>query len=286
MIKNLVLSSGGIGGLAFVGTLKKLHEAEYLNLNKIECFCGVSIGSLISLLLIIGYTIEDCQQLAIQMDFKNFLDINADDALSFFNNYGFDRGERIKLIFELFLSKKGYSKETTLKELYEKTNKHFKIVAVCLENMSPVYFDYISYPDIRIIDCIRASMAIPFLYQPVKINDLTYVDGGVIKSFPIENFRKEKETTFGINIGTRNRFCLNNKENNIPDTLNNFKEYIMHIFYMPASNSFKIPKGMKYIEIDIPGDCLQIDNDVILRKKYVHCGYLKAEEYLKNLSNK
>ena len=43
---------------------------------------------------------------------------------------------------------------------------------------------------------------------------------------------------------------------------------------------------MKYIQIDIPGDCLQISNDTTTRKKYLHCGYFKAEEYLKNLSNK
>ena len=61
---------------------------------------------------------------------------------------------------------------------------------------------------------------------------------------------------------------------------------ILHIFYLPAKNSYRIPKNMKYIEITIPGDCLQIDNDIETRKKYLMCGYLEVEKYLKNLSNK
>jgi len=285
MIKNLVMSSGGVGGLSFIGALKKLQEEEYLKINEIECFCGVSIGSLISLLLIIGFSIEECIELGTKIDFKDFVSINAEDALSFFNNYGFDKGERMNYVLELFLSKKNFKKDITLKELYTLTKKKLIIVAVCLETREPVYFDYITYPDYPVVKCIRASVAIPFLYQPVKINNQTYVDGGVIKSFPIELFKKEKETTFGLDIGTRDRYYLNDT-GNIPDILNNFKEYIFHIFYLPSCYSYKIPKGMKYIQIDIPGDCLQIYNALEIRKLYIKCGYSKAEEYLKNLSNK
>ena len=285
MFKNLVLSSGGIGGLAFLGTLKKLNDSKYLLIDNIECFCGVSIGALLSFLFIIGFNIDECISLASRIDFKDFVNINAEDALSFFNNYGFDKGEKMTYILELFLLKKKLKKDITLKELYDKTKKHFIIVAVCLESRNPVYFDYKNYPDYSIVNCIRASMAIPFLYQPVKIKNETYVDGGVIKSFPIERFIKEKDITFGIDIGTRNRYYLNNIDN-ISDILNNFKEYILHIFYLPSSYSYRVPKNMYYIKIDIPGDCLQINNDIEIRKKYIHCGYFKAEEYLKNLSNK
>ena len=285
MIKNLVLSSGGVGGLSFIGALKKLVDSKYLNLKDIECYCGVSIGSLLSLLFITGYTMNECIELSMKIDFKDFINIGAEDALSFFNNLGFDTGEKMQSVIEMFLTKKNFKKDITLKELYNITKKHYIIVAVCLETMKPIYFDYKNNPDYHVIDCIRASMAIPFLYQPVKINNLTYVDGGVIKSFPIEHFRKEKEETFGLYIGARNRFCPNTTDN-IQDTLNNFKEYILHVFYLASTKSFRIPKNMKYIQIDIPGDCLQISNDTTTRKKYLHCGYFKAEEYLKNLSNK
>jgi len=285
MIKNLVLSAGGVGGISFIGALKKLQDSEYLTIENLECICGVSIGSLISLLLITGYTIDECIELSMKIDFKDFINIGAEDALSFFNNLGFDTGEKMQYVIEMFLIKKKFDKGITFKELYDITKKHYIVVTVCLETMKPVYFDYKNYPDCRVAECIRASMAIPFLYQPVKIGNLTYVDGGVIKSFPIEKFRKEKDETFGLSVGTINRYCTDTTDN-IQDTLNKFKEYILHIFYLPSSYSFRIPKNMKYIQIDIPGDCLQINNDITIRKKYLQCGYFKAEEYLKNLSNK
>ena len=285
MFKNLVMSSGGIGGLSFIGVLKRLEEAKYLDINSIECFCGVSVGSIISLLLIIGFNVSECVDIATRMDFKDFVRINAGDALSFFNNYGFDKGDRFRSIIELFLTKRGFNKDVTLKELYDLTQKHYTIVAICLETKQPVYFDYKKYPDYKVTDCIRASAAIPFLFQPVKIGTLTYVDGGVMKSFPIERFRHEKDITFGIDIGTSDRYFMNDTSN-ISDIVSNFKDYILHIFYLPSSNSYRIPKDMKYIQIDIPGDCLQLENDLDTRKKYIQCGYLGAEEYLKNLSNK
>ena len=87
MIKNLVIGSGGIAGIAFLGALKELQEQKYLDLNKIECFCGCSIGTFIIFLILIDYTIDDIILLATRLDFKDFLDIKAEDAISFFHNY-------------------------------------------------------------------------------------------------------------------------------------------------------------------------------------------------------
>ena len=286
MIKNLVLGSGGVSGIAFLGALKELQQQNYLDLSKIECYCGCSIGSFISYLLIIGYTIDDIITLATKMDFKDFLDIKAEDAISFFHNYGFDNGKRLRNILEKIATRNGRNpldKDLTLKDLYNRTGKRFIITVVCLDNRKPVYLDYKKYPDLNVIDSLRASMAIPFLFQPVKLKDKYYIDGGVIKSFPIEIFHKHKEETFGIKSSYMHRFFDNHNTEDITDVMSNFKNFVLHVFYCPATNSYKIPRDMKCLVTDIKGDGLQITNSTNLRLKYIECGVLDAKNYLKNL---
>ena len=287
MIKNLVIGSGGIAGLAFLGALKELQEQKYLDLNKIECFCGCSIGTFIIFLILIGYTIDDIILLAIRMDFKDFLDIKAEDAISFFHNYGFDNGQKLKQILEKLATKNGRypsNAAVTFQGLYERTGKQFIVTVVCLDTKEVKYLDHKNSPDLSVIDCIRASMAIPFLFQPVKINGKSYIDGGVIKAFPIELFRKKKEETFGIKSSHMHRFFDNHDTEDITNIISNFKNYVLHVFYCPATNSYKIPKDMQYIETDIKGDGLQINNSFANRQQYIHYGILDAKKYLKNLA--
>ena len=284
MFKNLVLGSGAVSGLAYLGALKELIKQKYLNLEDIENYCGCSVGSLIALFLIIGYTIDDLILLTRKLDFKDFLDIKAEDALSFFHNYGFDNGKRIQLIIELFLTKRNFNKDVTLLELYNITNKNLIITTVCLNTKTAVYFNYKKTPDCKVVDCIRASMAIPFLYQPVKIQNEYYIDGGVVKSFPIEYFRKEKELTFGLKSKHTNRYLDNHDTEDFTNSIDNFKNYVLHIFYCPAVNSYRIPSKMTYLEVDIIEDGLNVDNNVENRMKYINCGILDAKEFLSNIN--
>ena len=61
----------------------------------------------------------------------------------------------------------------------------FEIVASCLETGLPTYF---KKDDIKIdnFDVIKASCCIPFINQPIKINNNLYFDGGITDPIPIK----------------------------------------------------------------------------------------------------
>ena len=284
MIKNLVLGSGAAAGIAFFGALKVLSEEGYLNFDTIEVYCGCSIGSLICTLIMCGYTVDDLILLTTRMDFKDFLDVKADDAISFFHNYGFDNGTKMKSILSILLKKKNIPQDITLKGFHELTGKKIILSVTNLESKKIEYLHWEKYPDYKLIECLHASMSIPLLYQPVVINNKSYIDGGVIKSFPIEIFRKEKEETFGIGTLCFNRFNDNHNTMDFPCVMSNFKNYILHVFYCAASNSYHIPKDMKYIITDIKGDGLKVDNDTETRLRYVQCGVEQAKKYLESIN--
>ena len=83
----LIISSGGIKGISLVGALKKL--SYYYPLNKIKYYTGCSIGSLISLLLNIDYTIDEIKNIFLNINFGNFQECKI---INLFEKCGFDDG--------------------------------------------------------------------------------------------------------------------------------------------------------------------------------------------------
>ena len=51
----------------------------------------------------------------------------------------------------------------------------------------------------ELIDPVIASCSVPVLFTPKKINNAHYVDGGVLKNFPVSTIRDECERVIGIN---------------------------------------------------------------------------------------
>ena len=69
-------------------------------------------------------------------------------------------------------------------------------------------------PDtLRVVDAVRASMSIPFFFQPAELRTgdhkkITLVDGGMLSNFPIECFDRidaepPRWPTFGIKLSAR-----------------------------------------------------------------------------------
>ena len=68
------------------------------------------------------------------------------------------------------------------------------ICATDLDNNRPVAFSEGS-----IVDCVAASCSIPIVFKPVRINGVTYVDGGVLANLPAWALRDSCKYVIGIN---------------------------------------------------------------------------------------
>jgi len=51
-----------------------------------------------------------------------------------------------------------------------------------------------------LIDVICASSSIPIIFQPVQLNNVNYVDGGVLCNLPVRPIKEECKKVFGINV--------------------------------------------------------------------------------------
>lgn len=182
---NLVLSSGGMNGLVILGALNFIHSIN--KLDNIKNYVGCSIGSLISLLLVIGLTPFEINQLVI--DIKNEKDFSHFDIQNLLSNFGVYSHQKLKdIISSIVMTKLDFI--PTMKELYEMTEKTFTCVIFNYTKYNIEYATHLTHPNVSCVDIVTASCCIPLIFDPVKINDDLYIDGGVLDPFPINYCKK------------------------------------------------------------------------------------------------
>ncbi len=191
----LTLSGGGAKGLAHIGILKALDSAGV----HIDCVTGTSMGSIIGSLYAVGYSGNEIEALARNLDWKTLLsnqvsirEISMEEKESYGRHafeIPFEKG-RFQVPTGALESQELWLK---LSELYfpvyaikdfDQLARPFRAVATDVVNGKPVVLD-----KGEIVTAVRASMAIPGVFTAVELNGQRLVDGGVVRNLPVGEAR-------------------------------------------------------------------------------------------------
>jgi NTE family protein len=155
----LVLSGGGARGFAHLGVIQALNEAGIFP----DVLSGTSAGALAAVLYADGYSPKEILLL-----------MNTGSRLDYM---------RPTLPREGILQISGITKILKAKlraSTFEELKIPLFVAATDLNNGKSVYFS-----KGELIDIVIASSSIPVLFTPVKINNICYVDGGVLDNLPV-----------------------------------------------------------------------------------------------------
>ncbi len=155
----VALGSGGARGFAHIGVLKVLKEANI----PVDMIAGSSMGALVASLYASGQDMEQLYKLSRVFKRKYFLDF-------IFPKMGLISGKKIKSFIQVFTHGKNI----------EDLNIPTAIVATDIQMAEKVVFREGS-----VADAVRASIAIPGIFVPEKVNGRLLVDGGVIDRVPV-----------------------------------------------------------------------------------------------------
>lgn len=281
-INQLILAGGGFKGVAYIGMLKYLEEHK--SDKNIKIIAGTSIGAFVATLICMGYNSNELESVIIHFDYKNYhsIDINF-----LFDKFGLDSSEKINKFFELLFLSKKYPSDITFNQLYEKTQIHLIMNAVCLNTHESVIFDYLNHPQMPIIKALLASMAIPFLFSCVNYNGLIYSDGGIINNFLIDLpiFQNKSETTLAVNLSQRSNYSIKDIHN-LAEYSQQLATCIHNVCQQVATNK-QPPIGMHVINLSTPEfgtfDFNLTHDD---KRKLINIGYQKTKLYFENFNNK
>lgn len=191
--ETIVLSGGGIKGFAQLGALHYYWEHGAIDGSE-KYYAGSSIGSMICMLLASGYSPIQIFTEFLKVD--NFLSIgdgtNIKDA---FLNRGAMNMKTEVLENLLF---KAFKKIPTFRELYSITGKFLVVTGANLSLMRTEYFTPLTFPDMSIIDAVKISCSVPFVFRKVKMQGSSYVDGGLGDNFPIRYVDDGKRKLLGV----------------------------------------------------------------------------------------
>ncbi|MBE0502424.1 MAG: patatin-like phospholipase family protein, partial [Desulfuromonadales bacterium] len=175
---SLVLGSGGARGLAHIGVIRWLEDNDY----RIASVSGASIGALIGGIYAAGQldTYEKWVRAIRKIDMVSLVD------LSLFRG-GLVKGEKII---------------STLRDLIgdmriEDLPMPFTAVATDIAREKEVWLS--RGP---LFDAIRASISMPLVFTPLRINGIHLIDGGVLNPVPIApTFDDQTDLTIAVNLG-------------------------------------------------------------------------------------
>ena len=155
----LALGGGAARGFAHIGVIQVLEEAGI----RPQLVVGTSAGSLVAALYASGKSGAELAMLALGMDESAITDWA-------FPGRGVIRGEALAR----------YVREQTGGLSIEKMKLPLGIVATDLDSGQAILFQR-GDPGVA----VRASSAVPAVFQPVKIGEHEYVDGGLVSPVPV-----------------------------------------------------------------------------------------------------
>ena len=199
----LVLGGGGAKGAAEIGVLKALEEEGL----EFDYIAGTSIGSILGALYSCGFRAADLEAMFVSQSWLSLMTDRKDDQRKVLTN---DDGVIHAFGFPVFTTAKTKKKRKARGEespiggfglnngdkivaLFDSlTNRHDSI---CFDSL-PIPFrcvatDILGQEEVVLSEgvlplAMRASMAIPGVFKPVRLNGRTLVDGGMQNNLPVD----------------------------------------------------------------------------------------------------
>lgn len=173
----LALGGGAARGFAHIGVIKALEAQGIVP----DLVVGTSAGSLVGALYAAGNNGYALHKLALEMEEAAI----SDWSVPFFSKAtGVLKGEALQ----------NYVNRTVNGVPLEKLKIPFGAVATDLKNGQAILFQRGNTGA-----AVRASSAVPSLFQPVRVGDRYYVDGGLVSPVPVR-FAREMGADFVIAV--------------------------------------------------------------------------------------
>lgn len=250
----LVFSGGGAKGLAHIGTLKALEE----NNIPIDYITGTSMGAIVGGMYAAGYSPAQIEKIATSKEFQDWVNGRYTSDYSFY----FQKSSPNPSILTAKMAIDTSLRLSFRPNLVNDIPLNFALLeffsqasAIAKDNFDNLFVpfrcmvsDILSQKSITVskgslAEAVRASMTVPLIYRPIKLDDKFMFDGGIYNNFPADVMQKEFKPDFiiGANVSSK---TFNEYPKDDDRLMNRFLVYM----FLSKSDSTLVGKNGIYIE--------------------------------------
>lgn len=254
----LVFSGGGSKGLAHIGVLKALEE----NNIPVDYITGTSMGAIVGGMYASGYSPEEIEKIALSKDFQDWVNGRFESDYKFYFKKKPDNpglfSTRLKIDKEFHASfRSGLVNDIPLNfallELFGQASANAK------DNFNNLFVPFrcvvadvfsqktISVKEGSLVEAIRGTMTVPFLFRPVKVDGEYVFDGGLYNNFPVDIMQKEFNPAYIIGANVSSKVFNEYPKDNDEKLVNRFLWYVL----LAKSDSTMMGKNGVYIQPDL-----------------------------------
>jgi NTE family protein len=194
----VALGAGGAKGLSHIAFLKALDELGV----RPAVMAGTSIGAIIGAFYAAGVSGARLEELVKDIGVLDLSKMVLDFSL--LSESGIYKGKGV----EDFLAREIPART------FEEMQIPFKVAATNFWNRRQVVFESGS-----LITAVRASMAMPAIFEPVMLNDMVLVDGGAVNPLPYDLIRAECDLTIAIDVSGEKTYAPGNPVPNMVESI-------------------------------------------------------------------
>jgi NTE family protein len=170
----IVLSGGGVRGVAHIGVLRALMERGIHP----DFVAGVSAGAIVGALYAAGHSPRDMLRF-----FQEIHPLSLE--LFSFAKPGFMDTDKLVPLFARFFPE----------DTFNALKKRLRVLATDMLNGRPVVFE-----EGELILPLLASASVPMVYSPTEINGRWFSDGGIADNFPVGLLEDRCDRILGVYV--------------------------------------------------------------------------------------
>lgn len=286
----LVLSGGGAKGLAHVGVIRALEE----NNIPIDYIVGTSMGGVIGGFYAAGYSADEIEQIATSEDLQKWIRGEPDEEYKI--HYNIDMSDPSWVSLKLTLDS-GFSASFNASIADDHVlnmvlaEKMARATSIAQEDFDQLFVPFrttgseIFTQQEKILksgdlyQSVRASMAVPFFYRPIKINNQYLFDGGLYNNFPAELAQNEFNPDIIIGVNVASKQLLEYPYENDSDIIN---ESILFAI-LDKTNPTEIDSTDVFIDVQLDGYSA---GDFKYAREIVKSGYVSTNNKMTEILEK
>lgn len=287
-IKHLVISGGGPIMIQIISAIQELERKEYLNMENIESIYGTSAGAVVGIMISLKFDWETLNDYIIKRPWQDVFPLKVQNILDAYGKKGIFDIKTVEKCFKPLFDAKDISLDINMKDFYELTKIDLHLFSFEVNEYKIVEISHKTHPDLKLLEAVQMTCALPVLISPVCIDEKCYMDGGVGCNYPL-SFCIDSGKDPNEILGFKNKYldekiCINNESTLL--------DYILRFLFkavLNVNNNYVQPIIKNEVICDTT--CLTVDafksalSNIDTRRELFEKGKQTAHNFLDTLQN-